>query len=337
MRSGLRHWTWGVACVLAACAAPVWAVDPALTSSDDRILQTYEPITAGYTKDSGDVPYMDATLSLKVRLLPPDLMEPLHSRLYFAFTTRFGFYLGTRESAPVIGKSYNPKLIWRWMPDTDVRQSAQGTSVWTGDAQGGGTQEHAQYLDFAYAHESNGQTLSSADGYAREQREQERPEFANDYISRGWDYLEVVWKRSWFKGASADASGATTVAPLATYLDLQYFLPRGLLQGRAEEYNSWEASADGKPRKAVDGITAIAEYQSHWRWGRYLPSNPSFWLKYKTGYDSPFKYSTVRGEAGVEIAGLPVVLWAQNGYMQSLANYYRRTTSFGLELRFGEF
>jgi hypothetical protein len=295
------------------------AVDPASTKHEDDLLQPYEPVTAGYTKDSNDVPYMELTLSVKFPLLPPRWTKP--DGLFLAFTGRFAFYWGTRDSSPVIGKSYNPKLIWRYVPSDkkiDTSTLAKGKS-----------EEYAGYFDFAYAHQSNGQTISTASQYDEARRSAERPQFANEYISRGWDYLEVVWKRSY---------GSTN--PLSSYLDLRYFLPRGLLQGRPEEFNTFEADPQGKPRKAVDGLTGLVEYQFHWPPDSSkvpLLSDPSFWLKYQTGYDSPFKYSTVRAEAGMYVIRLPIVIWAQRGYMSDLANYYRKTTSYGIELRIGEF
>lgn len=301
------------------CARVSNAVDPASTQHQDDLLQPYEPITAGYTKDSDDVSYTDLTLSIKFPLLPPQWTKP--DGLFLAFTGRFGFYWGTRDSSPVIGKSYNPKLIWRYIPnkeETKTSTLAQGSS-----------EDFAGYFDFAYAHQSNGQTISTASQYEEAQHNAERPQFANEYISRGWDYLEVVWKRSY--GSNS---------PLSSYLDLRYFLPKGLLQGRPEEYNTFEADPQGKPRKAVDGITGLLEYQTHWTpaVGKIgLPNNPSFWLKYQTGYRSPFKYSTVRAEAGAYVLQLPIVIWAQRGYMSDLANYFRKTTSYGIELRIGEF
>ena len=34
---------------------------------------------------------------------------------------------------------------------------------------------------------------------------------------------------------------------------------------------------------------------------------------------------------------LPLAVWAQHGYMSSLANYYKKVDSFGLEIRFESF
>ena len=319
IRLAIRFRSGLAASIVALLMTPLArAVDPGIDNGS--LLQTYEPITAGYTKDSDDVPYLDVTLSVKLRMLPEDLIR--RNNLYLAFTGRFGFYWGTRYSSAVIGKSYNPKLIWRYTP-------AEGSATRPSTLGKPGSREATQYFDFAYAHQSNGQTIGTQAQYQQAQAAQQKPQFANEYISRGWDYLEVIWKRSWFEAADY---------PLATYLDLRYFLDPGLLQGHPEEYNWWEMSAEGKPRRAVDGLTALGEYQlrscavcPHWL------AEPSVWLRYQTGYDTPFRYSTERLEAGIHVANIPLAVWVQHGYMSDLANYYRNVTSYGIELRIGEF
>ena len=60
-------------------------------------------------------------------------------------------------------------------------------------------------------------------------------------------------------------------------------------------------------------------------------------LKYTTGYEPIARYNTVLGELGVNVFGLPVTIWAKDGYMNGLARYYKKTRSLGLELRFAEF
>jgi hypothetical protein len=161
---------------------PAQAIDTRSTTNAHELLQPYEPITAGYTKDGDDVPYLDVTLSLKFPLLPPRWTLP--NGLFLAFTGRFGFYWGSRDTSPVIGESYNPKLIWRWVPGSaDTKPATLGNAS---------SREYVGYFDFAYAHQSNGQSVSTAEQYAQAQLNSRRPEFANEYISRGWDYLEVI-------------------------------------------------------------------------------------------------------------------------------------------------
>ena len=295
----------------------------------EPLLQPYEPMTAGYTKDSDDVAYLDVTLSLKYRLLPVECMGS-KDRAYFAVSTRFGFYWGTRNGSPVLGKDYNPKLIWR-----HALASTAGTAGGP-EAQSGRDEklplEDVPYVDFAYAHESNGQLIHTQAEYAAAQAELQQAQYVNDSIHRGWDYLQVDWQNVYAR----DSARA-----LFTHLDLKYFLPVGLLQGPEDEYHSWEANPQGKPRKSVDGVTGPIRYQSY---GVGAPvddslpfSRADFVLKYDTGYHSPFKYSTVRAEFGFQSYVLPIAFWVQSGYMSDLAMYYLKVNSFGIELRVRRF
>lgn len=280
-------------------------------SESEFLLQPYEPLTGGYTKDSDDVAFVDVNLSVKFRLLPQGWTGTRNS-LFLAMATRFGFYWGTRPGSPVIGKRYNPELLWRFLPSLE-------------DA---GSHEYKQYLDFGYAHESNGQLVHTLQQYTQELVTAPEPQYADNFIHRGWDYLEIAWKKTYRDD-------------VLSYVDGKHFIPYGLLQGREDEYHSWENNPQGKPRKAVDGLDAVVEYPSTYI---YNPVDPSenfgrlnVTLKYQTGYDVPFKYSTVRAEIGFQFLALPLAVWAQTGYMSDLAMYYQKVTSYGIEVRFVTF
>jgi hypothetical protein len=280
----------------------------------EPLLQPYEPITGGYTKDSDDVGFLDVNLSLKFRLTPDNLLPRI--RPFFAMTTRFGFYWGTRPGSPVIGKSYNPALLIRILPTDTLVSSPDGSRS-----------EYAQFVNVGYAHESNGQLIHTQLQYQQELVTAPDPQFADNFIHRGWDYLEVAWKRTYL---GSDVSMT---------VDGKYFLPTGLLQGAEDEYHSWENDPQGKPRKAVDGLAVSVEWPSS---AVDFPVNnygvrPNLTVKYATGYQTPFAYSTIRAELGAHLASLPIVFWGQHGYMSSLANYYRPVDSFGIELRFDSF
>ena len=60
-------------------------------------------------------------------------------------------------------------------------------------------------------------------------------------------------------------------------------------------------------------------------------------MKYTTGYDPVARYNTVRGEFGFLVIGLPVNIWVQDGYLNSLARHYLKARSIGIELRFAQF
>jgi len=296
-------------------------------------LEPYEPTTLGATYDSDDVRFMDITLSVKYPVMP-DLVCHLFSgreQLAIAFTTRFGFYWGTRESAPVVGKRFNPKILWRHTYDSD--------SLFKPRLSAGLLGEHAQsapsYVEFAYAHESNGQSITTLQQFqaaeASYQQSDGHPEFAYDYISRGWDYLGFNWKQVLPWGNSASQT--------STQLKLRYFLPHGMFQGEPEEVHDWEADPQGKPRRAVNGVALFAKYQRHTESNRpeaYF-GDLKLAAQYETGYETMFRYSTVRVEAGIQFKQLPITLWWQDGYASDLALYFRKVRSWGIELDIGSF
>jgi hypothetical protein len=105
-----------------------------------------------------------------------------------------------------------------------------------------------------------------------------------------------------------------------------------------------EHPLDGKPRKAVDGVGLLAKFQ--FRVGpqecRAVDSKCFFGdgklaVRYGTGYQNMFRYNTVRIEAGIHILDLPIVFWAQRGYMSDLSQYYRNVKGYGVEIEIGAF
>ncbi|TNF39284.1 MAG: hypothetical protein EP315_00025, partial [Gammaproteobacteria bacterium] len=187
-------------------------------------LQSYEPNTIGLTKDDNDVSYMDFKLSLMYPMFHTSSPQDVwHSKWvpmpYFAFTGRFGQYINTRDSSPVVSKRFNPKLFGRYWLD-----------------------ENKSYIDIGYAHESNGQRINSETLYQnlRDQyaSNNENPDFANDSISRGWDYWEVTWKRV-LNNEKIHSRKDIERHSTSFYLNLKYFVDDGILQGMPEEYNTW--------------------------------------------------------------------------------------------------
>jgi hypothetical protein len=109
-------WTSGVAAAVDASPASVVAADD--PNSGEWLplgLQSYEPSAFGYTKNNDDVGFYNIKLSVKFPLMPrlTNRWFGTNDRLYFAFTGAFGFYIGSRDSGPVVGKEYNPQLFWQ--------------------------------------------------------------------------------------------------------------------------------------------------------------------------------------------------------------------------------
>jgi hypothetical protein len=278
------------------------AVDEGLIFKDDTsLLQPYEPLTGGYTKDSNDAGNLDVDLSLKFRLLPVDAFGTTFgqdNRFYFTMATRFGFYWGSRSNSPVIGKRFNPQLLWRFSP------KAAEDGKW----------KFRKYVDVGYAHESTGQLVHTLEQYQEQLVLTPNPQEANQYVHRGWDYVHLALKLDAFNNAGA-------------YFDGKYFLPNGLLQGPEDQYHPWENNPEGKRREAVDGLEVAFEYPTRNIDSPVVPDRAfgtlSLSLKYSTGYDLPFRYSTERAEVGFQLGSLPMAIWVQHGYMSSARVYER--------------
>lgn len=289
-----------------------------------KLICMYEPNTLGFTKDGDDRTFMDFKLSVRTQLFPGTFTEWFgsSSAVYFAYTGRLAQYIGTRDSSPVVGKRYNPKLFYRyWYKECHGNESCPDS-----------------YFDFGYAHESNGQSINSQAALdAAKSAELSKPNgsanFAYDNISRGWDYLEAKLKSE----KLIDKGGMKTGFDfdLSAYAGIKYFLKNGLLQGRPEEFDStWETDPEGKQRKQVDGLDFMAKGIA------YINSSEA--IKYAfsltTGYARPFQYNTVRLELGAKAKDwLPLVVWYQKGYNSDLAQYYKRVNSFGVNVELGSF
>lgn len=281
-------------------------------------LTSYEPNLIGWTFDDNDVDqgYVDAVVSMKYPFFHDGLYssEGPDGGLYFAFTGRFSQYIESRESSPVIGKRFNPKLFGRY---------------WLGD--------NSRFIDLGLGHESNGQNISSKEAYLREREdlelEGEDPDFARDYISRGWDYVSLDWKHA-YKPPSGKIS---------SYVMLKYFLDDGPFQGKPEQYNDWEG--DGKNlRKQYDGLgflgkfefgprfcTADASVRGADRWSHGVCLKKAAW-RYTTGYDGVFENNTNRLELTIDFWNFPLMLWGQTGYNSDLVDYYKKVNSWGIAL-----
>ncbi|MBI3994420.1 MAG: phospholipase A [Nitrospirae bacterium] len=296
----------------ALAAEPAWRKD--CDDPNPPKLQSHEPNTVGLTFDSNDVPYLDIKLSLKYPMFHNGLYcggDTNFLNLYAAGTVRVAQYSSNdRHSSPVIGKRFNPMLFVRhWLESED-------------------NEERHAYIDLGYAHESNGQSIDDPTAYdALRASNPDHPEFANDFVSRGWDYFNLVVKEYVERG------GVIT----SGYLDLKYFPTRSPPQGKTEELNSWEGRDNGKPRRSVDGITGILKFSSKTLTAcrDYLRSCKLAAI-YTTGYKDPFKYSTVRLEfTGRAWALPPVMVWWSDGYNSDLVDYFKRVRShgFSVELR----
>lgn len=290
-----------------------------LTQGDEQVdteyghLSAFEPMYVGYRWDEDDVPYMDFKLSMKYPLLHSGKpSRPAYTFLpypYFAFSTRMGQYIGTRESSPVISKRFNPELFGRyWLT------AKNGTMT-------------SNSVDLIYGHESNGQNVNTYATFIATALEMELHgediKYAKDYLSRGWDYTGIRWNQHWKFGSQQD---------VITFLQVRYFLDHGLMQGDAEECYSWEDDPECKPRRQTDGLSLAfkrtVEINSEWI------QRQKIFLKWTTGLEKTFQYNTLRAELSFTAGNLPLMIWASYGYNSDLIDYYRQLSSGGIAIEF---
>lgn len=294
-------------------AAPQEVTKEAGSPQSQALLSSDEPNRLGCTKDSYEGScFMDFTLSMRYPLFYEVLQEGHKFDMlpFFSFTGRMGQYSGSvRHSSPVVTKRFNPKLYFR---------------VYTSDTAGQhlGTADRTQdFYDAGYAHESNGQYVDSVALFNSTAASVGGTDVAQDYISRGWDYL--YYRRH----LHFHALGTNSMD-----IDLRYFLSYGLLQKGREEYFPWEAPRAITRISQVDGIRLKVDRDFNWYGFKGAA------LFYTTGYRNPARWNTFRAELGFtplsDIMGMPIVLWGQTGYNSSLTQYYRKAWSVGLAASF---
>lgn len=294
-------------------------------------LSSHEENAVGLTHDNNsDETFLDFKISLKYPIAHDGIPDPYFSpRPYFAFTGRFGQYLFTRDSSPVIGKRFNPELFLRgWLnnkPDEEF------------------------YYSLYFGHESNGQSINSQNEYYEKRQsliaDHENPNYANDYISRGWDYIgfDLRKKKIKFSELTFNSELFSDFDFTFTHeLKLRYFLKWGPLQKDREDYNDWENDPEGKPREYVDGIsynfTTNLEPGEEFKLLGIIPvARQDISIGLTTGYSKIFRYMTINGELGLQFWNLPLSLWISHGYNSDLAHYYKRDTSFGFRLTLRSF
>jgi hypothetical protein len=259
------------------------------------------------------------------------LFRPLRYRfdgMYFAVNERAGQYLGTRQSSPVVGKTFNPLVSFRFwgLYPTDTGRGNQ-------------TESEDNFLELVYAHESNGQYIDTPAAFSRQMDtyliEGDSPKVAydstRDNISRGWDYIGPQFARDW----NAQIFGQPIVMALRT--SYSYYLSNSFPQGRLEQYNAWEDIPGGKPRRYFDGVRARLNLTRTDTIKKDFAFADRFSLIAETGYARVFRYDTIQGEFGFKLFSLPMMFWYRYGYNESQIDYFEKNHSFGLKFSFAKF
>lgn len=277
------------------------------------LLSSDQPNRLGCTRDSYDRGcFMDFVLSVRYPLFYKALQggHKFDMLPFFSFTGRMGQYSGSvRHSSPVVTKQFNPSLYFRFYTANSANHEL------------GMADSKQDYYDVGYAHESNGQYVDSVAVFNTTAASVGGLENAQDYISRGWDYL--TYKRH----LHFEAVGRN-----AMDIDLRYFLSYGLFQKGSEEYFPWEAPRPIMHISQVDGIRMKVTRDVDWSWFKGVT------LSYTTGYRDIARWNTFRMELGFtplsNLMGLPIILWGQSGYNSSVTQYYRKAWSVGLAASF---
>lgn len=345
-------------------------VTPKETKSDGNkhgfdtkpLLESHFPTSVGMTKDSDDEWFLDANVSLRYPLMYEGYAKKGCNRFnvlpYFAFTGRFGQYIGTRESSPVVMKAFNPELFIRIFMSPDEMSDASGKADLMAICEKEGdlayyndrvrqarhnakegerenireidnklkSKKYLSYVDVLYGHLSNGQGISDMNSLRNifsTLGARKKEEFAKDYISRGWDYVGIAWTKKLDEGDSF-------------YLRLDKYIG-GFLQHKIEE-DPWElnpleslvpGSKKIKRLQQVSGLKA--------RYATDKGDNEfNVVATWDTGVQSPFRYNTARLEVikKCEFLGVPAKFWVQQGYNSDLAQYYKSVKSYGFTLQF---
>lgn len=307
----------------------------------------HEPNTIGITWDDDDHErFMDFKLSVKYQLIPEFSTNGLNwvrnhlgdnSAIYFAFSGRFGQYISTRDSSPVVGKRFNPKVFIRF---------------WGDKKPGDVDHRNSNYLDFSlFNHESNGQSINSQAGFDAAFIQASANGYngfdAYDQISRSWNMLELTYKDKKEEVIESVVENQFFTIDATGYYGLKYFIP-----SKTEEFNrlgevnfqglaGWETDPEGKPRQQVDGLSLAYKGVIYPALGKQncLLCPLKYYVGYTTGIRNPGRYKTWRAELGFNFPyiDLPITLYRQTGYNNDLAQYYKKVSSVGLYVDIGSF
>lgn len=223
----------------------------------------------------------------------------LDSEVFLAYTGQFDFYMGTRDSGPVINRLSMPGIHWR-LPLQFLRaQTADTTSV-----------------VLSLEHRSDGQVFEPTKGTGPAQTQlayAQKDRALFDTISRGSNYVGLT--------AQTDVSlGGRTVGLVGIwrgYLSQDSQVTWGPLAGRGYSI----ADHDRVWLRASTQADGIGLFDVAWRVGDAMFKTDSFDI----GWQAPPKL------------GLPWYVRAHVGPMNTLSNYTQRQDSLGVGLRFSDF
>jgi len=271
-------------------------------------LRSYETNKFGWTdvhSQEYNESYLDFLISIQCQIVGRLYENILVPDLNLSFSGQFAQHID-RNSRPVIGRRYNPKLFLRFGSDTSVFSANIG-----------------------YAHESNGQSLSDSAKYSElmsDNSQKSNAASVEETISRGWDYIDIIAIRN-FENAKLS-------------FNARYYLDGGLLQNRAENRNSWEIYGKNISRKYIDDAIIELELKNSLPWSYFHGKiqHNALILKGAMGltlgnWPKPGYFEV---EEHLQLF-LPVYLNMHRGYLSSVAGYSILSWSFGAGLYLDSF
>ncbi|MDH5765329.1 MAG: phospholipase A [Gammaproteobacteria bacterium] len=291
---------------------------------------SYKPNYVVYVPREGNTPpdddeHLEFFYSFKYRLSDLRFSRLFdHSNyFYLSYTGKFDFYTDifhntpdSRKSSPVINRLSNPELHYT------IQLSPEGTKNGL----------FSKYIDFAFGHESNGQTLD-VDSYISYRDNTQDGVHYVDYISRGWDYLSAEYKLEYNKNNCQDQY----LSCLYAHIYLRYFYDYGPLQKGIDDTIFWPSSGNDDAKiEDYDGIRLI--------FGKEYPAKPGnppdkgYWITYRTGINNTGEYNTfslnLRHDVHFFGLELPVYIKYFNGYGKELTTYHERDEEWTIGLQF---
>lgn len=269
-----------------------------------KLLGSADPSYFALARENGESgSHIEFFLSIQYQLLkePLDTISGQHWRLYFNYNGKFDFFSNSRDSSPLVSRLQNPGLILEYQP----RQRFYNTLV---------------AFRTGYFHESNGQTIDSREEYQATSSTAN----AQDYVSRGWDYipLELEFRKplpaaslfhDFFKGFYLTFRG-------------RYFLPKQIFANAKEDDIFWESRTEQPRIEDYDGVRLQFSKTYHPP-DAWLPGEITLKALFRSGYHD-YNLSQ-RYEVTTRVWGLPLYLYYFDGYGTNISTYHQKGSSFG--------
>lgn len=236
---------------------------------------------------------------------------------FLAYTGRFDFFWSSRDSSPVVNRLNNPEINSRWLTRaTDAGQSG------------------IDYLQFAYGHESNGQDIDTQEKYLSDTRL-----FADDHISRGWDYLAVEAKFRHYWNSERTQGDNNRCANVSNCTEFWFtykgILSEGLLQKEKED-KRFNTNRKAGGIRDFDGLQFIVSHE--WQKSSKRIYAREISLKLTTGANKPFRNNSyelsLRGTTKLVSWKIPLYISYRNGYLEELSDFSQRGQSLAIGLKF---